>query len=652
MKKTASIISSVLSTASFILIGLFTFIFPLKFGLPYLSNVINFQPRLDVSNFEDFFLEWAYNVWPNEIAMMIILAAFALYIFSACLSKEIFLRFNRMDIIFILFLLSVVPSLFFSQTKNISLNFFFLFLSFYLYYFTLNQHMSVPGRRNILFFVFLVSFIAVMLQGVYQFFYGIDETIEFIKKTSTELMKDIDFKSRILSRKVFSTFIYPNTFAGYLVLALPVSMSVLFSRNRKELKGFILSLFFITTLSFAYLFSIGKQDLIGPAFLWAAAYPVTGIFCLFKTMSEGGMISILLAFLAVGMLLLFFRKKYLMNAVIIFAMAVSLFLAWRFIPSAAKTEMSEKLRKSYTVREQYYRAAYLMVGESPLFGSGLGSFGVRYSGYKLPEAEETQMTHNIFLQMFIESGALSALFLLAFFVGLIVHAFQKARAKKEDSGNILPVAYAFYLVGFAGAFLHNMMDFDFYVPSYGFMLMLASSFAVSQEPAGEGSREKSGAASYVSFHKAVLLVLAVCLVLFLGRLFSRKLLAFEHYRRAEAYFQIYDAERMSGEMRRSISLDPLNDMYYYEMARKLVSANRYKEAEPFFEIAIKLCPGKPYYHFEYAAVMARNDSDDRSTLRRKKIEEEMEKARNLYPTKKYYQDELEKFRAFLERSEQ
>ncbi|MBN1522695.1 MAG: O-antigen ligase family protein [Candidatus Aureabacteria bacterium] len=645
MRRLLSAASGLCLNASLVLTVFFTFIFPLKFGLPYLSNIILFRPTLDISDTGFFFSEWVHNLWANELAMMIIVAAFFLFMMGAALRKDFLFRVSWPDFLFILFLISAVPSVFFSKSLKHSLNYFLLFCSYYLYFFLLNQHMGDKRKRQVFYFAFFAAFLLVLLQGLYQYFVGIDETVEFIKKSSPQLLDNPDFESRILSKKMFSTFIYSNTFAGFLLLALPVMTAFIFSSDKRILSGFIMSLFFVLVFSYAYLYSLGRPDLVGYAFLWSALYPAGGVFALFKTRSEGAVISLAAAAGAAGTYFLLRYRRYswaLFSAVTLFLAAGALFL---WTPAESKQRVERGLQASLGVRSQYYQAGLAMMKETSFFGSGPGTFGIRYSQFKLPEAEETQMAHNVFLQLAIETGPSSTVFLLLFFVFLIWMSIHKRSEKGSGRESLL--WDVFLLTSLLSAIFHNTIDFDFFVPSYGFALMFVAAIIAGRSQKNPAC-QPAGAPSLLILKKASFVLAALIVTFTLMRYLGRSFLSSQHYRRSMEYFDQGLVPRSIDEMKEAMDIDPLNDMFYYDTARKLVSVRDFSGAEYFYCAAIKMSPEKPYYHYEYALAMFKNDQKSRVPLRGEEILGELKEAIRLYPTKELYRREMEKFERIIE----
>lgn len=66
-----------------------------------------------------------------------------------------------------------------------------------------------------------------------------------------------------------------------------------------------------------------------------------------------------------------------------------------------------------------------MIKDHPIFGSGLGSYGILYGQYKPVEIGESRYAHNLFLQMWAEGGIISILALVIFFGMILIYPIKQ-----------------------------------------------------------------------------------------------------------------------------------------------------------------------------------------------------------------------------------
>jgi tetratricopeptide (TPR) repeat protein len=356
-----------------------------------------------------------------------------------------------------------------------------------------------------------------------------------------------------------------------------------------------------------------------------------------KTSSEGAVLS-LCAAVVFGLLFFLRGRKRLAVAAAVGVAALALVAVILLNPGGAdRGDLRSQLERSFLVRIQYFQATISLAADTPLHGSGLGTFGIRYPQYKLPEAEETQMAHNIFLQLLIEGGVLAPLFLLAFFVMALARSSSARPFGPAEGPKASAVAFLLF-VSLAAALFHNMIDFDFYVPAYGFGLMFVASLAGA--PCGRES--EGGSPWFQKAQKAFFLTAALAMAFFVLQYAVRALAASEHSRRAAAHYAGGRYDRMMDEMKEAMDLDPLNDMYAYETARRLFSVGDYSGAEHFYGSALQKSPDKAYYHFEYAVALYMADGAAGGPLRKEKIGSEIREALRLFPSKKEYREALDR----------
>lgn len=239
------------------------------------------------------------------------------------------------------FYLTLIIGLFNSFSKNEAIENANIFFSYLILFFLIIHHPPFKVR-----FFIILSSIFVSLYGIYQFFWGFKETEAFILTHNLSS----EFFGRLSSKRIFSTFVYPNSFAGYLVLVIPL----LFNLKKK---------YFIMFLPLFY--------------------------ALYLTGSRGGVISFFFS------LFLFFilRKKRVL--ILIFTFLFFLLTIYYLIP----------MPSSLIARWGYAKASIKIIKDNPC-GTGLASFKDMYFKYKLENDEETRMAHNNYLQIGVELGIL------------------------------------------------------------------------------------------------------------------------------------------------------------------------------------------------------------------------------------------------------
>jgi tetratricopeptide (TPR) repeat protein len=114
---------------------------------------------------------------------------------------------------------------------------------------------------------------------------------------------------------------------------------------------------------------------------------------------------------------------------------------------------------SFDVRLGYWKSVPSMVKDYFLLGSGPGTFGTIYSKYRLLLGRETQMAHNNYLQVLVETGVVGLLAFLWIWIRFLKRGYKLIITEREDKMLILGC-----FSGITGFLIHSFVDFGFYVP--------------------------------------------------------------------------------------------------------------------------------------------------------------------------------------------
>ncbi|MBQ8577587.1 MAG: O-antigen ligase family protein [Clostridia bacterium] len=302
--------------------------------------------------------------------MMFLIACF----FVKYLRGKRTVRVGWLDLTVILFMAAMLFAGLFSASPADSVYPVMVFLCFMCGYFlVVNLIRSAEWIDRCLWAV-LSSAVLVALYGIYQnFFTVVDTTWQ-----DTEMFSDI-------SGRVVSTLENPNVLAEYLIMILPVALA-----------GFLISP--KASQKLCYLFVGG---ILGA--------------CLIFTWSRGAWLGLLIA---VMVFLLMYSKK---------VMVVGLFgvLAVPFLPFVLPDSILNRFLSignlgdtSTSYRVHIWEGVLSMLGDHFLGGIGVGTevFGEVYPRYALSGIESAPHSHNLYLQILVETGILGfALFLVFLF---------------------------------------------------------------------------------------------------------------------------------------------------------------------------------------------------------------------------------------------
>ena len=225
--------------------------------------------------------------------------------------------------------------------------------------------------------------------------------------------------------RVNGTLVYPNTLAGLILLLLPVSLVLAFSRT-KRLRPPIRATVITLTIGLG-----------GMAFFWT-----------------GSKLGWLIA-LAVGSACLFrlqwpMRLKLATMTGIVLVGLVIFAVRFHGYFAAGATSLG--------ARFDYARAAVQITCQHPLLGTGPGTFQRPYERLKSPEAEMARLAHNDYLEQFSDSGIAGGVFYAAWIV-LSLATIGRQAWRSSD-----PMTFALF-AGLLGWFVQGLGEFSLYVPA-------------------------------------------------------------------------------------------------------------------------------------------------------------------------------------------
>ncbi len=146
---------------------------------------------------------------------------------------------------------------------------------------------------------------------------------------------------------------------------------------------------------------------------------------------------------------------------------------YKYIPdSIVRRFESIDLEDSSTdARFAFYNDAFKIIKDKPIIGTGGGGWSAMYFMYQSYMYWSTQV-HNYFMQVWIETGTLGFLILIAL-IGLILWNIHKStwrnKEKHKDSDNN-KVWIAFLSTAVLSLFLHSAIDFDFTLGAMALMV--------------------------------------------------------------------------------------------------------------------------------------------------------------------------------------
>lgn len=313
-----------------------------------------------------------------------------------------------------LFILSLLISMAFSCSKLTSLQELLNYgvaLLLFLTTISLSDRDKATLTKTISYAAIIISLLA-----IYQYFFGFKHLLYYIAKYKLNDPFAFDYIQR---KRVFFPFITPNILAGYLIVIIPIALTI--QKKRWLLFIPLLSALLLTT-------SLG-------ALLSLAAG--ISVYMVFKETSS--------------------KKRFLIIGSILLACA--LILALRQTTPRPHTLASFSL----TQRLHYWQESLRIITQHPFKGIGLGNFDIPQSRY----------AHNSYLQIWAETGILG----LFSFIWLVTTVFMSGRYLRTAAGNknhtaLLSTAAIAFLI-------HNLADFTFFLPEVTLIWWLVMGFLFS-----------------------------------------------------------------------------------------------------------------------------------------------------------------------------
>jgi len=254
-------------------------------------------------------------------------------------------------------------------------------------------------------------------------FRGSGFLLQFLNKQNISY----DFASELLSRKrAFIPFILPAVLGGYLIMALPLTISYFIS-NYKDVD---IPLFKRPP----------KNSLL--------SIPIVLIFiALVLTKAIGPIVSLALAFIVFSLLKKARQKKFLLCSVLLLGALLILILITR----SYNVGYWRNPLYSLGQRQIYWHKTLEVILKHPLVGTGIGN---------LPFVG-SQFSHNSYLQIWAETG----IFGLIALCGIIFCVVRSCLSNQDNSEAL----FSGLCISNLAFIFHNIIDFTFFLPEVSFL---------------------------------------------------------------------------------------------------------------------------------------------------------------------------------------
>ncbi|MDA1273865.1 MAG: O-antigen ligase family protein [Verrucomicrobia bacterium] len=271
----------------------------------------------------------------------------------------------------------------------------------------------------------LPAYFLVLWFGAEQHYGGLEATRRMIYEQPNWRELPPAYLKKIASERIFSTLVYPNAFAGVILLFLPFMIPVTWKVTK-------------------VLPRIARMVCAG-----ALAY--LSCACLLWSGSKAGWL-IALAVGLVGLVSIPIPRKAkiaISGGLVVIGLGAFLI---RYAP------YFEKGATSVSARLDYWRAAATTAIDHPFFGTGPGTFSIPYAKIKRPDSEMARLVHNDYLEQASDSGFIGCAVYVSFVFASMLFLFQRVGKNQDDL--LFPI-----WMGLAGWTIQGMVEFSLYIPA-------------------------------------------------------------------------------------------------------------------------------------------------------------------------------------------
>lgn len=374
-----------------------------------------------------FFCFLAFQVIPLPSAVVRVLSPGA-YAFRKLYAPE-FARMRFMS-------LSVAPS----ETFRAGLELLAFFILGFLIIRTVNRGSQI--RRIIL---------VLVGSGVFQALYGLYEL-------TTGQPRILFYRKAFSLDSVTGTFVNRSHLSGYLEMIVPLAVGLMIAR---------MNLFSFGVKGIKEKFLLMMSRGVAGNVLIAAGTIVMSLGIVFSNSRAGLVVLVSSFFLFTGLSVLAFgrvayRELWIRNSIRIMVLIILVISLYIGVGSTIQRFALDNLL--HEDRPLYWANITGLIGDFPLFGTGLGTFASAYPAYEKQGGPELLLAHahNDYLEYFSELGVVGSVFLFGLVLYMAVQAFVVWRERRNPEVKGLALGG---IVSLAGMGIHTVTDFNLHIPA-------------------------------------------------------------------------------------------------------------------------------------------------------------------------------------------
>ncbi len=459
----------------------------------------------------------------NGYFQILLVAAFCVFLLKIFIAGGNFYKTSA-GVPVAAFLLWMVPSLFFSVYRGDSIREVYNFLGYAVLFMLAANMLRSERKKEVVLAALILSAAAVSLYAVYQYYWGLDRTRMFVESHAGHEHLP-EFMSRLATQRAFSTFVYPPALAGFLITVFPPCLAM----------------------------ALVEVNRVKRLLLYAAS--VLALFALVLSFSKGGWLALVMAGILFGILWMKFmdRKTGKIATALLLLLAAAGGIA--IVSGMEARAAVEGFLASYRVRYEYWQPTAAMISDYFLTGSGPGTWGAVYPEYKLLEAGETQMAHNNYIQVAVETGPLGLAVFLWIWVAVIwggIKFLAGGRGAKKERAVVLGC-----ISGVAAFLVQSAGEFTFYIPGVAVPVFFLAGVVLSSEK--ETPRFIRFRGGWRAAWPALAVVIAVALILMI----RKPLKGDGYFEKARARLEAGDLPAAEVFLERAMDAFPQDASYYF-----------------------------------------------------------------------------------------
>lgn len=347
---------------------------------------------------------------PTMLVLIMLMCTALSLILKISITKDFKLKYFRTNIWILIFVLvvaiSAMTSISLEESRNIAL----LMGAFILSYFVVINTIENKKQFKFILYVFIIATVITAIYGLYQYKFGDLYSQAWLDKDMFE-----DIKMR-----VYSTFENPNVYGEYLILAIPIIISLMWEEKGIVKKLILLAALGITMLAMVLTFSRG---------------------CWLGIMFAIALLAIMIdrRFIILGVLALlampFVLPETIMN---------------RFMSIGNMGDSSTSYRVYIWLGTLAMLKDYWFSG----IGMGITSFNTVYPIYSYNNVT-TPHSHNLYLQIIVEYGIIG----LIVFLGMMYNFYKETIISIFKKKNVITMGL---ISGVSGFMLESLFDHTWY----------------------------------------------------------------------------------------------------------------------------------------------------------------------------------------------